>query len=427
MPVRYLKIAATASAALAGGMLATPASAQSAVDEVGLLNPLVREYRPIGIRVGELTIYPDLDVGLLHDSNIYAEPENEKDDRILYLVPRVTAELQKGTWQFRGLGQLHARRYFKYDSENSTAGILEGDARFSPSEGQTFRGAVSFRRVIEDRGDPEARDIPARCEVNPPPSDCPDLSDGPRRLNVFRGELGYRREVGVWFFGVNGTAAKAEHLAEADVFRDHLSLAGQASVGRRVGGLTFVTVTAFANRRKFDREFDETGFQRDAATFGARAGVQINTGGIFEGGASVGLFRFNADDARIDDYTGVSAAADLIYRPTQRTAILFDAFRGNVATFRGGAVSRTDTRLRASLQQEIRHNFFGRASIFANESKFRGSGVVERTKGVSGELEYLFTRHISVAGGGRYSTRSSDRDEDEFDRFRANLEVRFHL
>ena len=427
MSMRAFKIAAATSAAFAGGFIATPASAQSAVDEIGLLNPLVREYRPIGVRLGDLTLYPDLDVGITHDSNIYAEPDNEKDDRIVNVTPRITAELQRGTWQFRGLGQLNARRYLKYDSENSTGAILEGDARFSPSEGQTFRGALSFRRVIEDRGDPEARDIPSRCEVDPVPSDCPSLSDGPRRLNVFRGELGYRRDVGVWFFGVNGTAAKNENLAEADADRDYLSLAGQASVGRKIGGLTFATVTAFANRRKFDREFDETGFQRDATTFGARAGIQINSGGIFEGGASLGLFRFSADDARIDDYTGISAAADLIYRPTQRTAILVDAFRGNVATFRGGAVSRTDTRFRISAQQEVRHNFFGRAALFTNQSKFRGSGVTERTTGVSGELEYLLTRYMSVAGGVRASKRNSDRPEDDFERFRANAELRFHL
>lgn len=409
---RFTRPAAALCAAASAALLSTPAAAQSAVDDTGLLNPLVREYRPIGVQFGELTLYPEVDVGLLHDSNIYAEDDNEKDDRVFYLVPRVGAELNRGTWRFRGLGQIHARRFFEYDSENSTSGILEGDARFSPREGQTFRGLASFRRVVEDRGDPEARD---------------DTSSGPRRINVYRGELGYRQETGVWAFGLNGSATKTEHLASRDVFRDFLALAGQASVGRRVGGLSFATVTAFVQRRNFDREFDLSGFQRDAITYGLRGGIQINPGGIFEGGASVGLFRFNADDSRIEDYTGLSAAADLVYRPTQRTAILFDLFRGNVATFRGGAVSRTDWRWRAALQQEIRHNFFGRASAFMNRSTFRGSGVTENTYGASGELEYLLTRNLSVAGQGRYSTRNSDRDFDDFDRFRANLELRFHL
>lgn len=406
------KIAATACATAAAGLLATPAGAQSAVDEIGLLNPLVREYQPIGVRVGAVTIYPDLDVGIQHDSNIYAEPENEKDDRILYVIPRLTAELRQGNWQFRGLGQLHARRYFKFDSENSTAGILEGDARYSPSQGQTFRGALSYRRVVEDRGDPEAD---------------PSVIEQPRRIDVYRGELGYRREAGVWLFGVNGIATKNEHVADRDVFRDYLSLAAQANVGRRIGGLSFGTITAFVNRRKFDEEFDLFGFQRDATTFGARAGIQISPGGIFEGGASLGVFRFNADDARTDDYTGISAAADLVYRPTQRTALLFDVFSGNVATFRGGGVSRTDTRVRLLVQQEVRHNFFLRGGVFSNQSKFRGSGVKERTNGISGEAEYLLTRYMSVAGGARFSTRNSDREVDEFDRFRANAELRFHL
>lgn len=412
MPVLRPRLLAASAAGLAATLLPASAHAQSAVDETGLLNPLVREYRPIGVRVGEAILYPSLDVGLQHDSNIYAEPENEKDDRIFYVVPRVAAELDRGALKFRGLGQLHARRFLDYGSENSTAGILEGDVRFSPREGQTFRGALGYRRVVEDRGDPEAND---------------NAPDRPRRINMYRGELGYRRESGVWLLGLNGVATKFDHLASRDVFRDHLSLSAQASAGRQVGGLSFATVTAFVNRRNFDREFDLLGFQRDATTFGARAGLQINPGGIFEGGASLGLFRFNADDARTDDYMGVSAAADLIYRPTQRTAILLDAFRGNVATYRAGAVARTDTRLRVSVQQEIRHNFFARGAAFAHQAKFRGSGLKENTLGVDGELEYLLTRYLSVAPRVRYSTREADRRIDEFDRFRASLELRFHL
>lgn len=409
LPPRGVALSVTA---VLSALLATPAEAQSAVEDTGLLNPLVREYRPIGVRLGSVTVFPELDVNLAHDSNIYAEADNEKDDRILSLTPRALAEMEHGNWRFRGLGQLHARRYFNYDTENRTSGILEGDVRFSRRQGEAFRAALGYRRVVEDRGDPEAN-------VNVP--------ERPRRANLLRGELGYRRELGAWLLGVGGIATKLNQVAEEDKIRDHLSLAGQARVGRRVGGLSFATVTAFVNRRKFDRRLDEQGFERDATTYGARAGLEINPGGVFEGGASVGLFRFNADDPRIEDYTGVSAAADLVYRPTQRTAILFDLARGNVATYRGGATARTDFRWRAALQQEIRHNLFGRVSAFQQQSKFRGSGLKENTLGADAELEYLLTRYLSVAPRVRYSTRQADQEEDEFDRFRASMDLRFHL
>ena len=412
MPAPRFYLLATLCAGTLGGFAAAPAAAQSAVDDVGLLNPLVREYRPVGVHVGAITVYPSLDAGIQHDTNIYAEADNEKDDQILYLVPRFTADSGEGIWRFRGLGQLNVRRFLQYESENSTAGVLEGDVRFNPTVGQAFRAAASFRRVIEDRGDPEAND---------------NVSNGPRRINVYRGDLGYRRETGVWAFGINGIAQKSDNLASRDVYRDLTSLAGQASIGRRVGGLTYATVTTFLNRRIFDKKFDPSGLQRDATTFGIRGGVQINSGGIFEGGASVGVFRFNGDDPSVKDYTGLSIASDLIYRPSERTAFLLDAFRGDVASFRGGAVSRTDTTLRLALQQEIRHNFFGRGGVFVRQSKFRGLGNKETTYGVSGELEYLLTRYISVAGGGRYSTRNADIKDDEFDRFRGNIELRFHL
>ena len=392
-------------------LASAPANAQSSIDSDSRPFELAPEYNPLGVRLGQATLYPALSLLAEHDSNIYAEPENEKDDRILYLVPRLRAEVTGGAWQFRGIAQAQVRRYLKYKTENSTSGLVEGDARWSPREGETFRANGSWQRLTEDRGDPEASDNP---------------NARPRRLNLFRGELHYRREGGTWLLGVGGQVNRFDYLAGADVFRDHSSYAGQASLGRRVGGLTYVTVTTFVNRLEFNRA-DITGINRDATTYGVRGGVTINPGGILHGEASIGAFRFEPKDKAIGAYTGLSLAGNLVYRPTQRTTLILESFRGNVATFRAGAVSRTDTRFQMTLQQEIRHNLFGRLAGYSRNSDYRGNRKSERTRGVEAEIDYLLNRHVAVSFNARYANRSSADPLERFGRFRATVGVRLRL
>lgn len=389
---------------------AAPAAAQSSSADESRFYELPADYQPIGLNLGKVRVYPELNLLLEHDSNIYALPENEKDDRIFYLIPRIRAELDSGTWQFRGLARAQLRRFVEFESENSTSGIVEGFARWSPREGETVRALASWQRVVEDRGDPEANDVPDR---------------GPRRLNLIRSELGYRRDSGTWLLGVSGQANRIDYLADADADRDHNSYAGQASLGRQVGGLTFATLTVFAINRDFD-QVDLLGVDRDATTYGARGGIVINPGGIVFGEASVGVFRFDPADDVIDSYTGMSLSGNISYRPTQRTTLHLEAFRGNVATYRAGAVARTDTRVQLTAQQEIRHNLYGRAAVFTRNTDYRGNRESQRTIGTEGELEYFINRNVGVTFGARYARRSSDNEFEEFTRFRALAGVRLY-
>jgi hypothetical protein len=386
---------------------ASPAAAQSS--EESILNPPPRELQPIGLRLGRTLVYPTLLVAGEYDSNIYAEDENTNSDRILHILPTVRAVQDGGNWRLRWLAQAHVRRFARNSSENSTAGVVEGEARFSPREGQSYRALLAYRRLIEDRGDPEARR---------------DNTRGPRRLNGFGGELEHNREVGRWLFSGLLAGDKFDYLAGDDRVRDHLSLGGTLTAGRQVGGFTYAAITGFVNRRAFDQEFDQSGFQRDATTFGARAGLQINPGGLFDGSASAGLFSFRPDDSRIDSYSGLSLAANMNYRPTQRLALSLVAFRGNVATYRSGATARTDTRVALRLQQEIRHNLYANAGVFFRKSEFRGSGTSQDTRGIDGELEYLVSRRVGITAWARAAKRTSDLESEDFGRFRGGLGLR---
>src|SRR3546814_7841793 len=72
--------------------------------------------------------------------------------------------------------------------------------------------------------------------------------------------------------------------------------------------------------------------------------------------SNVGVFRFDPKDRTLKPYTGLQFAAAMSYAIRPRTAITLDAFRGDVATVRTGALARTDTRIGIGVQQEVRQD-----------------------------------------------------------------------
>lgn len=367
------------------------------------------EYKPHGIQLGAVKVLPTANVRIEYDNNIYAAENNRIGDWKVIVVPRLDLILDKGRLQANAVAEARIRRYFSQKSENSTGGLLGGRVQFKPNEANAFAAVFSGERVVEDRGDPEARTAAAI---------------GPRVFNSYNAELSYEHSGGRIGFDVSGAFNRLDYRSAIDAERDHDSYSGSARISYRISGSTSVFVRGYAISRRFRLRTDASGVNRDARTFGLRAGMTFDPGGRLSGEAAIGLFRFVPTDASLQARTGFSVQASLTYKLSQRTAFTLDAFRGDVATVRRGAQARTDTRLQLGIQQEVRHNLRVQAGAFFRQSDFVGSGIRETTKGGFGEVEFLFDRHFSIAATGRYSDRSSSDPLGNFDRLRAGLELR---
>src|SRR3546814_4462414 len=93
------------------------------------------------------------------------------------------------------------------------------------------------------------------------------------------------------------------------------------------------------------------------------------------------------------------------YAIRPRTAITLDAFRGDVATVRTGALARTDTRIGIGVQQEVRHNLLFNAGLSWRQTDYRGTsdqtqriwgGNVERSEEHTSELQSLMRISYAV-------------------------------
>lgn len=411
-----MKIAAWTAVLLFSGL--TEAHAQS----IGSTAPAVRtddpEYEPKGVDIGPFMMNAGIDAGVNYDSNVYAVPSGTAtsngpiDDVIFAVAPQIDINYPGEKLSFRGHAEALIKRYVDQTSQDSEAGGVLGELQWSPATGHRLTVLGTWDRSVEDRGDPEAN-------VGAP--------IGPRIYSIMAGSLGYAVTGTRISFDAEAAIRKTNALAAADSDRDFTSYLGRGTVGYRVSGTVSATATGFINVRNFKIKSNASLTDRDTTTLGGRLGVEFNPGGLFTGAVSAGIFNLNHDDPTLSSRTGLSVAGAVTYRPSRRTAVMLDLFNGDVATFRSGATSRTDTTAKLTLQQEVRHNLFGTVGAGYRHTKYVGNGLKESTILGFAEVEYLLSRNWSVAANVNYGTRDSDNPRDEFNRFRGGVEVRFQF
>ena len=382
--------------------------------EIGSTAPLVyaddKEYREQPIRLGGLSVSLGGEARIEYDDNVYAQKIGKEGDARFEITPSLRINTAPAPLRLQVNASGTARRFARLTSENVDMWYLDAALRWAPGPASIATGRMFVQRSVEDRGDPESNTGP---------------QFGPRQTDLWGAEARYRRDSGRLLLDLEATATRYDAVARRDDNRDFSGYAARATFGLRTTKTIFITATAFASRREFRLDRTSTGARRNSSTYGARLGIDIQPGGLFEGNLSAGVFRFDSDDPQTPGKTGISVAGNLIYRPRRRTAIVLNASSGDVVTFRNGAQQRTDTIVKLSIQQEIRHDIFARPMFGLRETKYNRSLDTQRTITFGGEVEYIASRSVSVTASVTYGERNFDEaTANDFKRVRAGVSVR---
>ena len=368
-------------------------------------------FAPTPIALGGATLEVGGSIRTEYDSNIYAQAFDEVDDVKLIFNPFVNIKRASGALDLSAHAEGDIRKYLSHDTESAAGGEITSTVAWKPTTADRLVLVGALRRLIEDRGEPEARTI---------------TSIGPRQISAGDLDLTYGHQGSRFGFSVRGTADRYRYDDAIDQDRN---LDSYGFVGRGTMRLTPLLnglIEGFINRRDFQLTGAEAEFNRDSNTYGSRIGIAVDPGGRLRGEAAVGVYRFDPVDQRIDGRTGVSAQVALIFQPLQRTAFTLDGFIGDAATYRTGAQSREDKRVRLGVQQELRHNVRWQVSVLYRQSRYFGTGITESTYGGSFEIEYLVNRWLIVGGTANYGDRECTAPLQEFNRLRVGLDVKVH-
>lgn len=365
-------------------------------------------YEPRTVIVGSTILQPSLEARLAYDNNIFATPHRGAGDEIVTISPDLLVEREGATTYIKT--DLHADliRYKSHTRENVNSFGGSGMLRKSLGHDDSVQGTLSFDRTFERRSDPEAIVDPSR---------------PPALINLSSAELQYRhsgRRVGVL---VDAVVTKIDYLAAADANRDltnyHVRVRGSLNIGKIA-----VFIEPFVNRRDFRLPEVVTGIFGDATTTGALLGLTFDLADKLTGDFGAGGFRAKPDGRQGRAFSGLAINGRLVWRPRTRTAVTLDAYRGDVATVRSGALGRIDTRVGLSVDEEIHHDLILRVAGGLRDIHYRGGASDQRYRLIEAELRYLANRHVTLLASAAYTHRNSDRAAEDFERERASLGVR---
>ncbi len=375
--------------------------------------PAERPETQSGIRIGSFMLYPDLQAGVFHDSNIFATRRGARSDIVGVISPSVTLGSDWGRHSLTVEGQIDVTRYRRYSAEDSIdwRGSVEG--RIDATEAtQIYIGALALRDH-EDRTSPDAV---AGTE--------PTIYYERRAyagLSQRFGDITLRLGGAVERITFDDVPSTGGPINNSDRDRNRYTF----GVLVRHRGDRFVQpyVEVMGDNRRYDDARDDFGYERTSTGYRAGVGAQFRFSSDLTGEAFVGLMQQNYRDARFSTVTALAATASLRWEATASTRLTAFLDRSIEETTLPGSPAYVYSVLGLRVEQLLidRLSVIGRATVV--RSDFAQVARVDDEVDLSIGLRYRVTRELTVGGDYRFTQRDSNVDNADFNRHQIFLRL----
>jgi hypothetical protein len=364
------------------------------------------DYDPLGLRAGAFLIYPELTLAGGYDSNVFFEPDNEKDAFLAIIRPSFSAQSQWSTHALSVSGFLEEGLYEKYSRNGYTDYGLGTDGRIDITRTDRLNLGLAASRQHEGR-------------------DSPDSQAGARSITqyfVYDADAAYRHDFARLF-----TVLRAGF--RRNVYQDAVGDVDNSSrdrdrytVGGRVGHTISPRFTVFVDGAyrwvEYDEE-DDQGRKRDNQGYTVRAGTGIDITSILFGELSVGYSAVSYDESGFQSASSPGLGGRLTWNVTPLTSIIFNA-AGEIqetTVTRNGEEASGNKHAEVSLTvwHELLRNVLLNAAGYYVRDEFEGISRTDNTFGVGAGLRYLINRNFSLDANYTFSKRDSDENSEEYD------------
>lgn len=414
--------AAAGLASLSGLLLAgTAARAQNGPGGGAPPSPserVLREYEPVGGRIGSFFLFPAIETRIEYDDNILALPDNGAGD--VELTLRGSAVL-RSDWQRHAL-ELDGYIQQTFHDRFKTEDVMEGGARlrgrFDVSRDTSARLVASLDSLAEDRAN-----ITSQAEAREPTR----FRRTDAMLSVAHdfGRLQVIGDAEIMLLDFDDAVQPDGAVLDQD-FRDASyvrgSLRGIYEFSPRFSGL----LRGQIDRLTYTNGASATTFDRDTSGYAIEAGAKVELTNLLFGELRAGVLHRNVDEPGAKGLTGLSFGANLTWNITPLTTLRFFADRqveeGGSRLVSGNVRSQA----RVEAEHELLRNLIleGRAGFARIETVGMVDESAEEYNLMAGAT-YKFDRNIRVFARADRFQRFADNDFfREFTRNRVSLGVR---
>lgn len=310
-----------------------------------------------GYRAGSFLVQPEAAVSAVYDSNVFATRNHEVEDGVLVFSPELNVS---SMWERHkldlDLGGAFGR-YSSRDDEDYDDYWANLDGRYDFSDSSNIFGGLGYSHEHEDRGSPEDQ----------------QSGNEPTLLDSSRLHAGVSQGWGKASLRLGGTYEVLDYddagtLTNKDRNRD---LTG---VGARISYQLHPQYSVYGqgvwDKRDYDEQSDDNGFQRDSDGYRADVGVLATISNRLKGEAYLGYLKQDYDDARFSTVDTVDFGGSLRWFATPRTTVSVELDRSLEETTLWDATTQTAASgyLYTSLNGTVRHKLTPRMNINAGIS-----------------------------------------------------------
>jgi len=372
------------------------------------LKPIVEDdpFAAPGIRAGTFILRPSLEQGLTATSNASSSVGGENA-----VLSETTLRLNALSDWSRHSASLDAYGIYRRsisgeETEETEAGV---DAALNLDLGEELRGRATL-------GYARKPDSASSAVVIVGTASQP-------LLQTYSARAGLEKDLVRLRFGITG---RVEHLNYGDAELSNGGVLSQADRNATLATLTLrggyqispaltPFVEAEIGQRRYDEEVDASGYRRSSDRLGARAGVELDLNEKLTGEVSAGWISEAFDDDRLEDVSGATVNANLVWSPERETRLRLDVattVEGTTTPGESGSILHDGT---LTFERQVRANLTANAAIGAGYRDFTQGGHDTILSAQLGGTWWL-NRYAGLTGRLRYEDLRSSlpgRDYDE--------------
>lgn len=347
-------------------------------------------FAPAGIRRGSFILFPEAEISVAALDNLFRSSSNVRRDVMLDVRPtmRMASAWNRHALEFRatGLSTFHNR----FPSEDTRAYGFEIRGRLDLTRRTNVEAFAGHDLTQEARG-----------SVNPT-SRAGDRAD----IATNRAGVTFNHRFNRLSVQLRGTLTESDYSPTDDGTGLTLDNRERDNTVKEVAlrgswrfkpALSVFSEVAF-NQREY-AALPGDGISRDSTGERVRFGVSLgDTGRIWRGEASIGHGRQQFEDSRLPEISGIIVDANLAWRLSGITSLLFTA-RSEVGESSeagsGGSLSRTAG---VELRHEFQRRLIGTAGLRYTHATYEGVDLTEREVAALASLEYYVNREVTLFG-----------------------------
>jgi len=385
-----------------------PAGSPQAQDPVKTITRVPIPPEELGLAWGAFQWYPDLQLGLTYDNNLFATRSDPIEDWMWSFTPSLVGRSEADTHEINVRLGVSAQRYHENFRQNADDAWADVQGTVHLSDATDVFGGVSWSKSHEDRGSPDLLfgiEPTIYTDTSLHGGVYHDFGSHYVRLGVASSRLD---------FDPVQTATPGVVLDSDARDRQVYSIGGRW--GWRATSTADVFLQGVVERRDYDRATDLSGFARTSEGYRLDAGVAFNVDRHLVGEAYAGVMRQRYNDARFEDIQALDVGVDLRWHPSPWTTYWLGLDRTLDETVVAGSPGYLSTTASARIEHDLGASTVVSGGVALTRDRFRQIERDDDQISMSAGLRHYLNDSVYLGADYRYVHRTSEVTAANYDR-----------